>query len=79
MGQFKFWRGVWFPQISISLILDTNKCSVYNWSMIHSEGKLMEEQKETYREMLHKIIDSIDNADYLLYLIIFIQEKFKAG
>ena len=47
--------------------------------MIYSEGKSMEEQKETYREMLHEIIDSIDNADYLLYLIIFIQEKFKAG
>ena len=62
-----------------SNLLDANKCSVYNWSMIYSEGKLMEEQKETYKEMLHKIIDSIDNADYLLYLIIFIQEKFKAG
>ena len=28
--------------------------------------------------MLHKIIDSMDNADNLLYLIIFIEEKFKA-
>ena len=39
----------------------------------------MEEQKETYKQMLHEIIDSMDNADNLLYLIIFIQEKFKAG
>ncbi len=47
--------------------------------MIYSEGKLMEEQKETYKQMLHEIIDSMDNADNLLYLIVFIQEKFKAG
>ena len=47
--------------------------------MIYSEGKLMEEQKETYKQMLHEIIDSMDNADNLFYLIIFIQEKFKAG
>lgn len=59
--------------------LDTNKCSIYNWIMIYSEGKLMEEQKETYKQMLHEIIDSMDNADNLLYLIVFIQEKFKAG
>ena len=39
----------------------------------------MEEQKETYRQILHEIIDGMDNADNLLYLIIFIQEKFKAG
>jgi hypothetical protein len=39
----------------------------------------MEEQKEIYKEMLHEIIDGMDNAGNLLYLIIFIQEKFKAG
>ena len=61
------------------LMLDTNICSIYNWSIIFTEGKLMEEQKEIYKEMLHEIIDGMDNAGNLLYLIIFIQEKFKAG
>ena len=40
---------------------------------------LIDIQKETYKQMLHEIIDSMDNADNLLYLIIFIEEKFKAG
>lgn len=38
----------------------------------------MEEQKETCRQMLHEMINRIDNVDNLLYLIIFIKEKFKA-
>lgn len=38
----------------------------------------MEEQKETCRQMLNEMINRIDNVDNLLYLIIFIKEKFKA-
>lgn len=38
----------------------------------------MEEQKETCRQMLNEMISRIDNVDNLLYLIIFIKEKFKA-
>lgn len=38
----------------------------------------MEEQKETCRQVLNEMINRIDNVDNLLYLIIFIKEKFKA-
>lgn len=65
----------------LTIGLDTNKCSIYNNFRIRfSEGYIMDDEKEEYREKIIEMIKKIENVRYLKFiydLIISFKKKWE--